>query len=310
MGKYGLNALQWRLLEDLIACLFTFKQLTLKYLQSCVPLLHEVIPDLIVLKYRLTLMRNDTNHQSNMAIRVAAQAALQVLEKYLDRLEELDIYSLAIVSCPWYKLQWFIDQGYSPVRIDRVRRVLGEQYTKYLALASTSPTPTPAPAQPPVTSTSTIARGSGGPPTTSLSDELRNHWAHDPPSTVSISTSTTDALAIYLSSPPVTKAEVEEIGLLAYWQRELNRSVPLARMALDILSAPASSVDAERAFSGGRMAINYHQHRMSVTNFRAKMAVGSWFGTPLLPGIDDVLEIIEGRGSVGSDLGIEPESLD
>ena len=40
------------------------------------------------------------------------------------------------------------------------------------------------------------------------------------------------------------------------------------------------------------------------------MAVGSWFGTPLLPGINGVLEFIEGRGSVGSDLEMEPESLD
>jgi hypothetical protein len=58
------------------------------------------------------------------------------------------------------------------------------------------------------------------------------------------------------------------------------------------------------------MAINHHQYRMSVTTFRAKMAVGSWFGTPLLPSIDDVLKIIEGRGLVVPDLGMEPESLD
>ncbi|KAG8735701.1 hypothetical protein FRC11_003075 [Ceratobasidium sp. 423] len=81
-------------------------------------------------------------------------------------------------------------------------------------------------------------------------------------------------------------------------------------MALDILSAPASSVDAERAFSGSRMAINYRQHRMSDMTFWAKMAVGSWFSTPLLPDIDDVHEIIEGRGSIDLELGMEPELLD
>ncbi|CUA77945.1 hypothetical protein RSOLAG22IIIB_12933 [Rhizoctonia solani] len=133
----------------------------------------------------------------------------------------------------------------------------------------------------------------------------------DPPTqtTAGNFTSTSDPLTIYLSSPIIDKAVVEKTGLLAYWQHELNKSVPLARMALDVLSAPASSVDAERAFSGGRMAVNYRQHRMSVATFRAKMAVGSWFGTPLLSGIDDVLEIVEGRGT-DSELAMEPESLD
>ncbi|CAE7097739.1 unnamed protein product [Rhizoctonia solani] len=307
MSKYGLDDLQWTLLEDMVACLFAFKRLTLRYSQSCIPLLHEVIPDLLVLKYRLTLMRDDTNHQSNIVIRVAAQAALQVLEKYLNRLEESDIYWLAIVLCPWYKLQWFVDQGYSSVQTDRVRRVLNEQYAKYLAL-TTPANPTPTPTRVPTASASTIP--------TSLSDKLRDRWAHNPPtpsqSTTSIPTSTYsyDALATYLSSPPIHKAEVEEIGLITYWQHELNKSAPLARMALDILSAPASSVDAERAFSGGRMAVNYRQHRMSVTTFRAKMAVGSWFGTPLLSGIDEVLEVIDGRGSVDSEPVMEPEPLD
>ncbi|KAG2092393.1 hypothetical protein BD769DRAFT_1521692, partial [Suillus cothurnatus] len=31
-------------------------------------------------------------------------------------------------------------------------------------------------------------------------------------------------------------------------------------MALDFLSAPASSADAERAFSGGRLQVNHLQH--------------------------------------------------
>ncbi|KAF8593278.1 hypothetical protein BDV93DRAFT_447056, partial [Ceratobasidium sp. AG-I] len=55
----------------------------------------------------------------------------------------------------------------------------------------------------------------------------------------------------------------------------------------------ASSVDAERAFSGGRMAVNYRQHRMALSTFRAKMAVGSWYGTPLLPEIEEVKNILD-----------------
>ncbi|KAH7335919.1 hypothetical protein B0J17DRAFT_575400, partial [Rhizoctonia solani] len=54
----------------------------------------------------------------------------------------------------------------------------------------------------------------------------------------------------------------------------------------------ATSVDAEQAFSAGQLTINHLQHNMSLETFKAKMAVGSWYGTPLLPEIFDVTSII------------------
>ncbi|KAI9566708.1 hypothetical protein HD554DRAFT_2220870 [Boletus coccyginus] len=54
-------------------------------------------------------------------------------------------------------------------------------------------------------------------------------------------------------------------------------------MALDYLSAPASSVDAERSFSCGWLQVNHLQHGISSQSFKAKLAVGSWSRTPLLP---------------------------
>jgi hypothetical protein len=72
-------------------------------------------------------------------------------------------------------------------------------------------------------------------------------------------------------------------------------------MALDFLSAPgmlylskftciifliiilASSVDAERAFSGGRLQVNHLQHAMSSQTFKARVALASWVNTPFLP---------------------------
>ncbi|TEB21368.1 hypothetical protein FA13DRAFT_1642080, partial [Coprinellus micaceus] len=48
-------------------------------------------------------------------------------------------------------------------------------------------------------------------------------------------------------------------------------------------SASASSVDAERAFSNGRVQVNHLQHNTSSQTFKSRVAVGSWSGTPLLP---------------------------
>ncbi|EUC54823.1 hAT family dimerization protein [Rhizoctonia solani AG-3 Rhs1AP] len=44
---------------------------------------------------------------------------------------------------------------------------------------------------------------------------------------------------------------------------------------MDYLSAPASSVDAERVFSCSRLTINHLQHQMSPDTFCAKMALRS-----------------------------------
>lgn len=47
------------------------------------------------------------------------------------------------------------------------------------------------------------------------------------------------SISTYLSSPPVTWAEIDRAGgLLAYWSHEMGKGSPLARMALGILTAP------------------------------------------------------------------------
>ncbi|KAH7332905.1 hypothetical protein B0J17DRAFT_579363, partial [Rhizoctonia solani] len=55
----------------------------------------------------------------------------------------------------------------------------------------------------------------------------------------------------------------------------------------------ATLVDVEHAFYAGRLTINHLQHNMLSETFEAKMALGSWYGTPLLPKVSDVAEIID-----------------
>ncbi|KIM55218.1 hypothetical protein SCLCIDRAFT_1221362 [Scleroderma citrinum Foug A] len=54
-----------------------------------------------------------------------------------------------------------------------------------------------------------------------------------------------------------------------------------------------TSVDAERVFSGGRLQVNHLQHQMSSQSFKAQVAVGSWYDTPLLTNMNST----EGRSS-------------
>ncbi|KAJ6632378.1 hypothetical protein B0H10DRAFT_1640554, partial [Mycena sp. CBHHK59/15] len=55
----------------------------------------------------------------------------------------------------------------------------------------------------------------------------------------------------------------------------------------------ASSVDAEHAFSGGRLQVNHLQHQTSMQTFKARVALGSWIGTPLMPGTSEAAAIME-----------------
>ncbi|KAF9033187.1 hypothetical protein BJ165DRAFT_1567874 [Panaeolus papilionaceus] len=75
-------------------------------------------------------------------------------------------------------------------------------------------------------------------------------------------------------------------------------------MALDFCSAPATSVDAECAFSTGRRQVNFMQTGMSSQTFKAKMAVGSWTQSPLYPGFHTVKGVIEQQMHLDKDMNI------
>ncbi|KAF9234387.1 hypothetical protein BU15DRAFT_26819, partial [Melanogaster broomeanus] len=56
--------------------------------------------------------------------------------------------------------------------------------------------------------------------------------------------------------------------------------------------SPASSVDAERAFSGGCLQVGHLQHRISSQSFKAQVAIGLWYASPLLSNTTTVTAMI------------------
>ncbi|KAG9075222.1 hypothetical protein FRC06_010218 [Ceratobasidium sp. 370] len=93
-----------------------------------------------------------------------------------------------------------------------------------------------------------------------------------------------DSIERYLSDEVVSNDIVAQHGgLVQYCTKQLTYQSQVFTMALDYMTAPASSVDAEHAFSNGRLMVGHLQHQMSTRTFQAKMAVGLWVGTPLLP---------------------------
>ncbi|PPQ93369.1 hypothetical protein CVT25_014045 [Psilocybe cyanescens] len=70
-------------------------------------------------------------------------------------------------------------------------------------------------------------------------------------------------------------------------------------MGQDFCSAPATSVDAEHAFSTGCRRVSFMQHGMSSQTFQACMALGSWVKTPIFPKFSEVTQII--KDAIGND---------
>ncbi|KAG9097893.1 hypothetical protein FRC07_010716 [Ceratobasidium sp. 392] len=176
--------------------------------------------------------------------------------------------------------KWFEDYKYPPRRIQGVREMLHNQFNQFYAHQPSTQVPTPGPSCPTTRS------------------EPQNPWMAVPvisraAAPEMVTRTALNAIDLYLASPLTVKdKDTGDDGLMAHWTREENLGSPIARMALDILTAPASSVDVERAFSGGRMAVNYRQHRMSLSTFRAKMALGAWYGTPLMPNIEEAVYVM------------------
>ncbi|CAE6519721.1 unnamed protein product [Rhizoctonia solani] len=110
---------------------------------------------------------------------------------------------------------------------------------------------------------------------------------------IGLKTTQTDNMRTYLNSPVVSEECIKERGgLLKYWELQLKTSPRVARMALDLLTIPASSVDSTRTLFGGPIVANWLETHVDHDVFRAAMSVGSWFGTPIPRDIDAVASIL------------------
>ncbi|KAG8710592.1 hypothetical protein FRC09_000060 [Ceratobasidium sp. 395] len=210
----------------------------------------------------LETMRDSADISS--VTRVGAQAALDIYDKYMNNMSICDVYFVSLVMCPDVKLNW-LRKRYESRSVDCIFEMACARF--YLANSTMEESKVFAPEK--------------------LNAKPRNRWLQ--PSSV-VTTGEPDSIEAYLNSEPVSL--VGYGGILPYWSAMLNSTPRLARFALAYLTAPATSVDAERAFSAGRLKINHLQHDMSSQTFEAKMTLGSWYNTPLLPDLEEVALVI------------------
>jgi hAT family C-terminal dimerisation region len=71
----------------------------------------------------------------------------------------------------------------------------------------------------------------------------------------------------------------------------------IAQMAIDYLSAPAASADAERAFSRGALTVTHRRHALSDVSTRNSIVLGGWLGTtnPVIVPKDGLIQFFQDK---------------
>ena len=117
-----------------------------------------------------------------------------------------------------------------------------------------------------------------------------------------------DELATFWGAP----IEHHSCNPIQYWHGALvlRPDSRLARMALDYLSAPASSVDVERAFSRGALTVTHRRHSLSDTSTRNSIVLGGWLkDTDLVPK-QKLIEFFRKKSSRGEPTPSVSEEMD
>ncbi|CAE6470543.1 unnamed protein product [Rhizoctonia solani] len=222
LRRWALNDTQWEILEQLKLVLQIFKEPTDRMSQAGVPLVSEVVPDLLTVQARLYDVRDDTLHQGlDPTIRVAAQASLLAPNKYMKfAIEESDVCTIAIVMCPDRKLKWFADRNFE---MDSLCSGVALRFEELYPVGSRQDSRSPV--QQEHRSTGNIFT-------------QRHSYSSVPPVPANA-----DTIQAYLDAPVVPpEVLAEHGGVIGYWNNELSRRPRLARMSLDYLTAPAPNV--------------------------------------------------------------------
>ncbi|OJT13582.1 hypothetical protein TRAPUB_9870 [Trametes pubescens] len=274
----------WTLLDQLHRLLDPFVYSTNEISHSSRGLVHEVIPFMDLLTEHVDeFIADETLHP---AVRGAAKRGRAILDKYYTLTDTTTVYRIAMMLHPRYKTQYFKDQSWPDEWITEAREIIEEEWTSNYKPKEDAPAAAEIPIAPVPASRSGPGRRSAA-----ASANTRKRFA-------AIGSAAkggrADALKIYLEEPPSDTVS----DPLKYWDLVL-KSTPessgqhaLAQMAIDFLSAPATSTDAERAFSRGRLTVSRLRHSLADESVRANTVLGSWARIADLLPEADLIEVV------------------
>ncbi|KAL0215925.1 hypothetical protein P9112_008109 [Eukaryota sp. TZLM1-RC] len=112
-------------------------------------------------------------------------------------------------------------------------------------------------------------------------------------------------LSLYITEP-VIKVEGSNVDLNNFWWKNLNRYPKLAHLALDVMSARATSVLCGQLFANAGLVVNKRRSLLSTESVQAVLCLKSWKKKP----VEDVNSVALSYSSDGPVLMVEGENQD
>ncbi|KAL1940908.1 hypothetical protein VTO73DRAFT_7544 [Trametes versicolor] len=296
LRRFALTDEEWEIVKQLYDLLEPFLYATNEISKSGHALVHEVIPYIDLLTDHVDDVDKDT--QLAPAVRAAAKRGRAILDKYYSYTDDSVIYRIAMILNPRYKREYFHLREWPTEWVNEAVKIARDEWQTYYKPKPAAHPPAPRPAgrrsaQGSVDSTSSASNQASA-PSTSGGQRIFASISRAGRAGANI-----DAFEAYLEEPPSSSVD----DPLAHWEivlasasatdspRAVERQA-LARMALDFLSIPAASTDAERAFSRGGLTVSKYRHSLTDESVRASTLLGSWANIPeLVPEGDTIAKL-------------------
>ncbi|KIJ31507.1 hypothetical protein M422DRAFT_140563, partial [Sphaerobolus stellatus SS14] len=218
------------------------------------PLVHTVIAYINTLTEALDEYRLGKDMP---AVHIAAAHGRCIINKYYARTDETIIIRIAIILFPPYKSAFFHQAEWEDEWIDEAINLVRQEWKNYK----------------PQDFGSEHRENSKK----SYFDKIDSF----------ASKSSVDELEQYLSTPTIA---LEGDDPIKYWSKLLAGGSKLARMALDFLTCPATSVYTERSFSWGSLTVTKKRHSLSDDFTCSATVLSSWSCIPDLIPADDLIQ--------------------
>ncbi|KNF03341.1 hypothetical protein PSTG_03286 [Puccinia striiformis f. sp. tritici PST-78] len=267
--RYHVDRIDIQLARDLVAILELFYEQTLQVSTLGSPRLTHIIVFIDEITDHLSNAIKGDGNKYPPVLRNACRSGLQLTNKYYTLTDCSPLYRIAMVLHPSFKDRYFKIAGWEADWITEALRLTREMFNTFYKpnieiLPSSQPNKSNKPFQPKTGNIAQLALAAQ--PGLSATDPLDNWLA--------------SGLILDDGSP---------VNALKWWIRQKragNSHGGLAKMALDVLSCPATSVDFERAFSFGRAYLSEKRHRLSGVSISRGMSVAFYSKNNLIePGV-------------------------
>ncbi|KAI7964720.1 hypothetical protein MJO29_002818 [Puccinia striiformis f. sp. tritici] len=256
--KYYIDVADIELARQLVSILQLFYEQTLQISKRGSARLSHIIVYIDEITDLLSNAIKGEDNEYPPALRNACRVGLRLTNKYYTLTDCSPLFRIAMVLHPSFKDQYFKIAGWENEWIMEALRLTREMFDTFYKpqLESLESPSSSQPSKPSRPRTGTIAQ---------LGAALA---ARSGPSS-------TDPLDTWLASSVILD-DGAPINALKWWmnqKRAGNTHGGLLKMALDVLSCPATSVDVERAFSFGRDYVSAKRHRLSPQSVSQGMSV-------------------------------------